>query len=171
MKSDRKTFIATLILIVLVIIVIILSASKDIKVDRLLQEIDQLKSSKLDVPKPVNGHTPVLGVDYFVHDGRDAQVYPAPHDGRDGTNGLNGLTIPGPAGLSAYDLAVADGFKGTVHDWLQSLVIVGPEGKPARQYQQSCDNGKQVFKYDGDPFWQNSLSVDGKFIKCEVIDE
>lgn len=35
-------------------------------------------------------------------------------------------TIPGPEGLSAYDVAVEEGFTGTEQEWLDSLV--GPQG-------------------------------------------
>lgn len=35
---------------------------------------------------------------------------------------------PGPDGLSAYQLAVAEGFEGTLEEWLASLV--GPQGEP-----------------------------------------
>ena len=43
-----------------------------------------------------------------------------PNTGGDGST-------PGPAGKSAYQLAVQQGFEGTLEDWLASLQ--GPDGK------------------------------------------
>lgn len=49
-------------------------------------------------------------------------------DGRDGTNGTNGTN--GVNGLSAYQVAVNNGFTGTVDKWLASLVGAnGADGK------------------------------------------
>ena len=39
--------------------------------------------------------------------------------------------LRGERGLSAYELAVQDGFKGTLHEWLASLVPVVPTPTPA----------------------------------------
>lgn len=47
-------------------------------------------------------------------------------DGKDGTNGTNGL--------SAYEIAVQQGFSGTVDEWLSSLI--GEKGEPGSQGQQ-----------------------------------
>ena len=52
-----------------------------------------------------DGKTPVKNKDYF--DGKD---------GRDGKDGIDGVD-----GKSAYELAVIDGFDGTLEDWLKSL--------------------------------------------------
>lgn len=41
-------------------------------------------------------------------------------DGKDGVNGVSGSN--GKDGLSAYQVAVANGYKGTQQEWLQSLV-------------------------------------------------
>ncbi|WP_217996811.1 hypothetical protein [Nocardioides jensenii] len=51
-------------------------------------------------------------------------------DGADGTNGSDGADgADGADGPSAYDLAVANGFSGTVPAWLVSLVgATGPQG-------------------------------------------
>lgn len=40
-------------------------------------------------------------------------------DGKDGVNGVSGSN--GKDGLSAYQIAVANGYKGTQQEWLQSL--------------------------------------------------
>ena len=44
-----------------------------------------------------------------------------------GPQGIQG--IPGETGPSAYDLAVEEGFEGTLEEWLENLV--GPQGPPA----------------------------------------
>lgn len=55
-------------------------------------------------------------------------------DGDDGTDGQNGPTGPtGTPGLSAYQVAVANGFAGTVSEWLNSLVGAnGADGQDGR---------------------------------------
>ena len=64
---------------------------------------------------------------------------PAGADGADGAKGEKGdpgpagadSTVPGPAGASAYEVAVAAGFVGTEAQWLESLVgPAGPKGDP-----------------------------------------
>ncbi len=51
-------------------------------------------------------------------------------DGADGANGLNGLDgLDGRDGKSAYEIAVENGFEGTVNEWLLSLVVQGAVGK------------------------------------------
>lgn len=47
-------------------------------------------------------------------------------NGADGQNGLNGSN--GANGKSAYELAVEDGFHGTLHEWLLSLAVRGMDG-------------------------------------------
>lgn len=44
-------------------------------------------------------------------------------NGQNGTNGLNGAD-----GKSAYELAVEDGFEGSLHEWLLSLAVRGSDG-------------------------------------------
>lgn len=48
-------------------------------------------------------------------------------DGEKGAPGSNGKD--GKDGKSAYELAVQDGFQGSMHDWLVSLAIPGEDGK------------------------------------------
>lgn len=48
-------------------------------------------------------------------------------NGADGLNGLDGLD--GRDGKSAYEIAVENGFEGTVNEWLLSLVVQGAVGK------------------------------------------
>ena len=52
-------------------------------------------------------------------DGADGRNGVDGRDGRDGVNGQNG--VDGENGLSAYELAVQDGFDGTPTEWLLSL--------------------------------------------------
>lgn len=60
-------------------------------------------------------------------------------------------TTPGPAGKSAYELAVQGGFKGTEEEWLDSLEGEGVEGKSA--YDVALANG-----FDGSvDSWLQSL--------------
>jgi hypothetical protein len=47
-------------------------------------------------------------------------------DGIDGENGKNG--VDGVNGKSAYELAVEDGFRGSLHEWLLSLAVRGTDG-------------------------------------------
>ena len=69
---------------------------------------------------------------------------PKGEKGKEGTQG-----IPGPTGLSAYDVAVANGFNGTKTDWLLTIKgakgDVGPEGPKGEEgkstYELSVDYG------------------------------
>lgn len=45
-------------------------------------------------------------------------------DGKDGQNGQNGQN-----GKSSYELAVENGFEGTLHEWLLSLAVRGSDGE------------------------------------------
>ena len=53
-------------------------------------------------------------------------------DGRDGIDGVNGVNgsdgVDGADGKSAYELALEDGFEGTLHEWLLSLAVRGTDG-------------------------------------------
>ena len=60
-------------------------------------------------------------------------------DGEDGKDGENGESIQGPRGMSALDIAIDNGFKGSATEWLESLkgdrgagIIVG-DGPPLNQ--------------------------------------
>lgn len=171
MKNDPKLLFAILLLIGLVVCLLVLSVGRSGHVDRLQQQIQKLEIKINQLP-PLRdgepGHTPILGVDYTVkdgRDGRDATQYPAPKDGKDGTNAVSTtiikeVPVPGP---SAYDLAVQQGFVGTLDQWLDSLH--GTPGAPAREKIRDCQNGRWVEKYDSDAFWQQTN------IKCEVSDE
>lgn len=56
----------------------------------------------------------------------------------------------GPAGLSAYEIAVQDGFEGTETEWLASLV--GPQGESgADGVVQTIVAGDGVSVDDSDP--------------------
>lgn len=54
-------------------------------------------------------------------------------DGADGENGKNGLDgsdgLNGTNGKSAYELALEDGFEGSLHEWLLSLAVKGSDGE------------------------------------------
>lgn len=56
-----------------------------------------------------------------------------PASGSNGSvsTGVTVSTSPGPAGRNAYELAVAQGFVGTLEQWLESLEgAEGPPGPP-----------------------------------------
>jgi hypothetical protein len=76
----------------------------------------QIKTIQLEFERPLNGkdgYTPIKNVDYF--------------DGRDGEKGEKGDSVKGDTGeqgapgLSAYEIAVKNGFIGTEQEWLDSL--------------------------------------------------
>lgn len=80
----------------------------------------RFKAALLKGQKGEPGKTPVKGIDYF--DGIDGK------DGLDGTNGIDGKTpekgkdyVDGAPGLSAYQIAVNNGYKGTEQQWLRML--------------------------------------------------
>lgn len=54
-------------------------------------------------------------------------------DGQDGANGINGINglngANGQNGKSAYEIAVENGFEGTMNEWLLSLVVQGTIGE------------------------------------------
>ncbi len=72
----------------------------------------------------------LLGDSVYVFkgfDGADGQ------DGQDGINGADGADgVDGSNGKSAYELAVEDGFEGTLHEWLLSLAVRGSDGESGR---------------------------------------
>lgn len=50
-------------------------------------------------------------------------------DGKDGAVGADGADgVDGANGKSAYELAVEDGFQGSLHEWLLSLAVRGADG-------------------------------------------
>lgn len=57
---------------------------------------------------------------------------PSGQDGKDGKDGVNGVD-----GLSAYEIAVENGFEGDEQAWLDSLV--GPQGPPGADGQDGAD--------------------------------
>lgn len=59
-------------------------------------------------------------------DGIDGENGQNGADGKDGLNGQDGQD--GQNGKSAYELAVEDGFEGSLHEWLLSLAVRGSNG-------------------------------------------
>lgn len=168
MKTDRKLLLAVLALIGLVAWLLILTINRDKKTEAIQQAVDQLTASSkpAEQPRVINGKTPILGVDYFNgKDASDEQVqkavesYMKAHPLKDGVNGI------GISGKSAYDLAVINGFTGTIQEWLNSLSIKGDKGDTAPELQMDCQDGHFVTKYTTDLFWQVTK------IKCETDDE
>lgn len=160
---------AVLILIGLVITLIIISVGRDnTNYQRVHDALEQIKQLKQSLPKVINGkdgHTPVLGVDYF--NGKDAPVYAAPKDGKDSVSLIKEVPVNG---LSAYELAIKGGFKGTLNQWLDSLKVPGEKGDPGPAITTTCQNGYLAQKIIGDSFFKPIL-VDSKHIKCELSDD
>lgn len=162
-QRDSKLFYAVLLLIGLMIALIILTLNRNSDIRQLklqIQEIQRQIPVKGTMGK--DGRTPVLGIDYFIQNGKDGAPAPIAKDGRDGHDGLS---IPGSNGLSAYDLAIQNGFQGTLAQWLDSLKIKGDNGDPGAALQIGCINNKLSTKYNDDTFWQSTS------IKCETTDE
>jgi hypothetical protein len=73
---------------------------------------------------------------------RQLRETPGP-EGPMGPPGPQGPTGPqGPAGLSAYEVALANGFVGTEQEWLDSLV--GPQGEPGSGEGGSASNNIEL---------------------------
>ncbi len=165
-NRDTKLYIAVLLLIGLVVLLLIVTINRNpnIKIQQLNKQIMQIKLELETRPIPKDGHTPVLGVDYFVHDGKDAPVYSPPKDGQNAvsTNTIKEVPVNG---LSAYDLAIQLGFQGTQSQWLDSLKVKGDKGDSGAEYDWACINGRIVKKYTADFFGQPTN------IKCETTDE
>lgn len=167
---DTKLYLAVFLLIFLVALLLVVTINRDpnIKIQQLNRQIIKIQQ-QLDA-KPIlkDGHTPVLGVDYTIQngkDGRDAPPVPPASPGKDGHDGLSITGRDGSNGLSAYDLAVQDGFQGTKAQWLDSLKIKGDKGDPADELDITCIDGKIGKRYASDSFWQLTN------IKCEATDE
>jgi len=74
-------------------------------------------------------------------------------DGNDGAPGADGEDgAPGDDGLSAYELAVGEGFEGTLEEWLLSLI--GPPGADGADGEQGPPGEDGA---DGDPFSPDPL--------------
>lgn len=165
--TDWKLTIAVLILIVLVIALLFISLDRSNKVERLSKAIESIKSQSISIPKVTDGHTPVLGVDYFNgKNATDDQVqkavssYMLTHPVKSGIDGLSGTD-----GASAYDIAVLNGFTGNSQQWLDSLKVKGDKGDPAAELQIDCQDNHIATKYSTDTLWQPTK------IKCEVDSE
>lgn len=145
MKTDRKLLLALAILIGLVIWLIVISLNRSQEVTRALEKINELEIKVPTITQPLDGKTPVLGIDYFNgQNGKDG----AP--GKDGKNGENGHD--GSNGLSAYEIAVKYGFIGTEKQWLASLK--GDKGDAADEQQVECMYGLVAKKRSTDDLWQ-----------------
>lgn len=170
---DYLLLTAVFILIGLVIWLIILAQDRARSTENALQQIEAIKvqlQSKSSAPSSAQPIAPVAeirdgedGAD--GHDGKDGT------DGTDGRDGLNGSAgqdgkdgepgAAGPSGKDAYQLAVDNGFEGSVKDWLETLRVKGDTG-PALNI--DCINGLIMKQYEGDLLWQPTK------IKCEVME-
>lgn len=79
----------------------------------------------------------------------------------DSLTGADGA--PGADGLSAYEVAVANGFVGTEAEWLASLVgeqgETGAAGEDGTEIELSVQSGWLSWRYVGDVSWTNLYQV------------
>ena len=75
--------------------------------------------------------------------------------GEPGPQGEQGL--PGQDGASAYEVAVANGFDGTVEEWLLSLV--GAEGDSGDQIELQMSGDVLQWRYVGEAEWVSLYDV------------
>lgn len=90
-------------------------------------------------------------------------------DGKDGLNGINGIDgkdgingKDGTNGKSAYELAVDDGYSGTVTEWLISLAgPAGPQGEQGVQGEQGPRGLRGIQGVPGTPGVQGVQGIQG----------
>lgn len=68
-------------------------------------------------------------------------------DGKDGAPGSDGKD--GADGKSAYEIAVSQGFEGSLHDWLVSLAVKGEDGRNGSDGKNGADGKNGVDGKDG----------------------
>jgi hypothetical protein len=146
MKKDWKLYLAIFVLIGLVVWLLILSTSRNNDTNRLFEQVQQLQSQVHNIPQPIDGKTPVLGVDYS-----NGQPGPTGQPGKDGKDGQPGKD--GAAGPSAYDIAVKNGFQGTESEWLDSLKVKGDKGDRGDDIDLQCLGGLLAKKFSSDDLW------------------
>ena len=72
-------------------------------------------------------------------------------DGSDGKNGLDGSNgLDGADGKSAYELALEDGFEGSLHEWLLSLAVRGADGEDGKTGKEGVGVKSVRVNEDGD---------------------
>lgn len=163
MKSDRKLLAAIIILIALIMWLLYISIGKDQKMEQALQTISELQAATARQPKPLDGKTPILGVDYSVANGQNGNRGNDGQSGKDGVSGTNGQD--GKPGASAYQSAVNNGFVGSEQEWLESLKVKGDKGDKGAELVIDCVEGVLSKKNNDDAFWQ-PLNI-----RCEVIED
>jgi hypothetical protein len=150
MKRDWKIYLAFSVLVGLILWLIVLSTQRHDEIQRLSDKIEQIQNMQPTVTptqQPVNGKTPVLGVDYF--NGQDGKPGKDGKDGKDGAQGDSGKD-----GQSAYDIAVKNGFKGTEAEWLDSLKgDKGDKGDRGDSTDLQCLGGFIAKKFSSDDLW------------------
>lgn len=174
MRRDTKLILAFAVLVLLFALFIVVTVKRqEERTQHTLQQTTEmlrdyqekldsvLADPQLDVPaaqvqptKPTAGTPGKNGTD-----GRDGQ------DGADGEDGAEGKDgTAGRPGDSAYEVAVKEGFRGSVKEWLSSLMVKGDKGDPAPLLKLDCVNGIIMKSYEGDSFWEQTK------IKCEVAE-
>lgn len=157
MKGDLKLYLAIALLIGLVAYLVVLSTRRNVEIQRLEATVNhlQIQVSDINIPTPLQG---LQGPQ-----GESGDRGPIGFTGATGPQGTQG--IQGTVGPSPYDLAITNGFVGTLSDWLQSLKGKdGQNGADAKSLSISCVNGIVQEQYQGDFFGQATN------IKCEATD-
>lgn len=174
MRRDTRVFIAVLVLIVLVGVLIGVSLRRtDDERQQLKQALETVRTIQEKVDSlPTQSKPDVPAANYQGPTG------PAGRNGKAGAQGANGQTgkpgaigsqgkpgedgAKGRDGASAYDLAVKEGFHGSVKDWLESLKV---KGDTTPSLKLDCIGGLLMKQYEGDSLWEPSN------IRCEVVHE
>jgi hypothetical protein len=147
MKRDWRLYAAFFVLIGLIIWLLVLSTQRHDEIQHLSDRIEQIQNmhpTAAPVQQPLDGKTPILGIDYF--NGQDGS------QGKDGKDGAQGS--PGKDGASAYDIAVKNGFKGTEGEWITSLKgEKGDKGDRGDSIDLECLGGYIAKKFKSDDLW------------------
>ena len=95
-------------------------------------------------------------------------------DGVDGANGVNGsngkdgASIKGDAGLSAYDIAVKNGFEGTEEEW--QLSLKGENGNDGLTPILRCNTNRNRWeqRYSEDDMWKILKDENNNPVPCTI---
>lgn len=174
MRRDTRVFVAVLVLIVLVGVLIGVSLRRtDDDRRQLNQALETIRTIQEKVESlPAQSSPDVPAADYRGSTGPAGRDGKPGAQGSDGDSGKAGATgaqgtagrdgVDGQHGDSAYDVAVKEGFRGSVKDWLDSLKVKG-DAAPALKL--DCISGLLMKQYEGDSLWEPTK------IRCEVVHE
>lgn len=161
MKKINKVWIITWILFVILIItssisIYVLLDNRNRLTERLdgldqavIQSQERIKKAEQQ-PIPKDGKD---GVTTLVHDYTTTTIT------LPGSKGEKGDSIQGEAGLSAYEIAVKNGFTGSEQDWLESLkaIFIPPD------FRCNVTKNRWEIRYNSDENWQ---ILNGEIVAC-----